>query len=221
MMVEDETGLSGFSGFARPAAPVLGFSGFAHPAAPCHEKEELSAACWRLEPVAPRLALLQWVAATETAECWREARPAWRREVSRGGSGGPGSAQPQGSQRRQRQRSQSFSGFAHPAAPCHEKEELSAACWRLEPVAPRLASLQWVAVTDCRVPERYADELFHVDPTQPFLGAGARSEVASVCSGCLAKLLKLGGFNRRNSLSQSGGWKSKSRCLQSWVLLRL
>ncbi|XP_054111506.1 uncharacterized protein LOC128932067 isoform X5 [Callithrix jacchus] len=37
VMVEDETGLCGFSGFARPAAL-------------CHEKEELSAACWRLEP---------------------------------------------------------------------------------------------------------------------------------------------------------------------------
>ncbi|XP_078223344.1 uncharacterized protein LOC118154017 isoform X2 [Callithrix jacchus] len=36
-MVEDETGLCGFSGFACPATP-------------CHEKEELSAACWMLEP---------------------------------------------------------------------------------------------------------------------------------------------------------------------------
>ncbi|XP_078226258.1 uncharacterized protein LOC144582210 [Callithrix jacchus] len=65
-MVEDETGLCGFSGFA-------------HPAAPCQEKEELSAACWRLEPVAPRLASLQWVAATETAEHRRDLCPFVRR----------------------------------------------------------------------------------------------------------------------------------------------
>ncbi|XP_054109863.1 uncharacterized protein LOC128931746 isoform X1 [Callithrix jacchus] len=63
MTVEDETGLC--------AAPILGFSGFASPAAPCHKKEELSAACWRLEPVAPQLASLQWVTAMETAERWR------------------------------------------------------------------------------------------------------------------------------------------------------
>nr|XP_054108151.1 uncharacterized protein LOC100895811 [Callithrix jacchus] len=52
-------------------AVLCGFSGFASPAAPCHKKEELSAARWRLEPVAPWLASLQWVAAMETAECQR------------------------------------------------------------------------------------------------------------------------------------------------------
>ncbi|XP_064229792.1 uncharacterized protein LOC135273973 [Aotus nancymaae] len=70
----------GFHVIVEKEAGLCGFSGFAHPAAPCQEKEELSAACWRLEPVAPRLASLWWVAATETAERQRGfsgfARPA-------------------------------------------------------------------------------------------------------------------------------------------------
>ncbi|XP_078204502.1 uncharacterized protein LOC128931746 isoform X2 [Callithrix jacchus] len=73
MTVEDETGLC--------AAPILGFSGFASPAAPCHKKEELSAACWRLEPVAPQLASLQWVTAMETAERWRGCGPRMLQET--------------------------------------------------------------------------------------------------------------------------------------------
>ncbi|XP_078224024.1 dedicator of cytokinesis protein 8 isoform X3 [Callithrix jacchus] len=67
-MVEDETGLCGFSGFACSAAP-------------CYEKEELSAACWRLEPVAPWLASLQLVAAMETAERQRGCGPGMLQET--------------------------------------------------------------------------------------------------------------------------------------------
>ncbi|KAL0586292.1 hypothetical protein AAY473_040347 [Plecturocebus cupreus] len=46
-----------------------GFPWFARPAAPCREKKEPSAACWRVEPVAPQLTSMHWVAATEVAEC--------------------------------------------------------------------------------------------------------------------------------------------------------
>ncbi|XP_064232854.1 uncharacterized protein LOC105730236 [Aotus nancymaae] len=128
----------------------------------------LHAGGWSLEPVAPRLASLRWVAATETAERRRDSSefvglsaPSWLRveggvAVHAGGwslecavsprlavavSGGDGDY--------------STAGKAFPALPAQllharrrQSHLLHAGGWSLEPVAPRLASLRWVAATE-------------------------------------------------------------------------
>ncbi|KAL0586291.1 hypothetical protein AAY473_040346 [Plecturocebus cupreus] len=48
---------------------LSGLLWFSRPAPPYRENKEPSAVCWRLEPVAPQLTSMHWVAATKVAEC--------------------------------------------------------------------------------------------------------------------------------------------------------
>ncbi|XP_064221626.1 cyclin-Y-like protein 2 isoform X4 [Aotus nancymaae] len=128
----------------------------------------LHAGGWRLEPVAPRLASLRWVAATETAERRRDSSefvglpaPSWLRvEGGVAAHAGGWSLECAVSPRLAvavggGDRDCSAAGKAFPALPAQllharrrQSHLLHAGGWSLEPVAPRLASLRWVAATE-------------------------------------------------------------------------